>query len=347
MEACRDGKPQGRRRCTRRECSDPREVVGTVHASGAPESYSLPPLDEVTSQFQEATVTILTMSLTVPRSISVSTGSGDTLRFGPIGKSDAEECYIGFTPISRKIFSACPICGSEERTEEHVPPESVGGTEMINTCGPCNNRLGSRVETDLQGWYHSFLVNPKFNSPAAPGWRACSNLAVKTAEDGRFGLIVLGSHDPMVKRILGSGSCDIRENHPNMDRVRLAILKQAYLAHCLMFRVPTGAAPDEVRAELIAARDAPKREQVPPGRYANGLTFTRAEPVNAPEITNLAWVETKEKEAPRRGFLFARRIFVDWPPRPTDLTSCVLDVPVTYSLTIGPRSDGTILDLQH
>jgi len=36
----------------------------------------------------------------------------------------------------------------EQLTAEHVPPEKVGGKELLLTCAPCNNRAGTRLDAD-------------------------------------------------------------------------------------------------------------------------------------------------------------------------------------------------------
>jgi hypothetical protein len=58
---------------------------------------------------------------------------------------------------------ACPECFSlfpedsvtdrslpheQQLSAEHVPPETVGGRELLLTCKPCNNRAGTRLDAD-------------------------------------------------------------------------------------------------------------------------------------------------------------------------------------------------------
>lgn len=50
---------------------------------------------------------------------------------------------------------------------EHVPPKAFGGAVMANTCAGCNNRLGSRTEAALQGWYDD-AIQAHFTSDASP-----------------------------------------------------------------------------------------------------------------------------------------------------------------------------------
>ena len=47
-------------------------------------------------------------------------------------------------------FDLCPICLDPEPTsEEHVPPQSLGGRVMTLTCNRCNNDLGT-AENELR-----------------------------------------------------------------------------------------------------------------------------------------------------------------------------------------------------
>jgi hypothetical protein len=48
------------------------------------------------------------------------------------------------------LFDNCPICGSQA-TEEHVPPQKMGGRVMTRTCKAPRRRARRRFETRAQG----------------------------------------------------------------------------------------------------------------------------------------------------------------------------------------------------
>jgi HNH endonuclease len=58
-----------------------------------------------------------------------------------------------------KATYACPICldpftiealADKRLTAEHVPPESVGGRELLLTCKDCNNSAGTKLDADAK-----------------------------------------------------------------------------------------------------------------------------------------------------------------------------------------------------
>src|SRR5687767_9284936 len=53
------------------------------------------------------------------------------------------ECFVLFTESSVTDRS---LPHEEQLTADHVPPESVGGKELLLTCAPCNNRAGTRLD---------------------------------------------------------------------------------------------------------------------------------------------------------------------------------------------------------
>src|SRR5689334_3212670 len=156
--------------------------------------------------------------------------------------------------IQERLFEACPICGAPATDDEHVPPASMGGKIMTRTCGPCNNRLGSHIEADLADWYDNALTLPRFGAPAVRGNRSSSRILWRTTPAGEFALLLDGRHDPAIIDMLRSGQVDIAGLLPDRNRYRLALLKHAYLAGCMMFGVLQGEAADEVRHDLITAR---------------------------------------------------------------------------------------------
>src|SRR5687768_7531003 len=58
-------------------------------------------------------------------------------------------------PGSARVYR-CPLClqdfpapDPQAVTFEHVPPESVGGRELVLTCALCNNESGTRLDKHL------------------------------------------------------------------------------------------------------------------------------------------------------------------------------------------------------
>ncbi len=128
-----------------------------------------------------------------------------------------------------------------------------------------------------------------------------------------------GKFDPAIIDMLKSGQVDLTGLEPDADRCRIALLKHAYLATCMKFGVPQGEIADQVRQDLIAARDAPSRRAVPPSRLARGLTVVRRdEPVDA-AAPSVAWATLRHQEPScTEGVVLAGETFVSRPPQPTD-----------------------------
>lgn len=94
-----------------------------------------------------------------------------------------------------------------------------------------------------------------------------------------------------------------------------------YLALCIKLDVIQGPWADHVRADLLAARDAPSRAHVPPSEIARRLHILRGigpEPMtSAPVVTAVM----HGPEGPLEGVLLAGRLFVSWSPVSEDQTA--------------------------
>jgi hypothetical protein len=55
-------------------------------------------------------------------------------------------CLDGFTELC--LTDEVPV--NERLTDEHVPPESAGGKRMLLTCGPCNWRAGTDLDSHMR-----------------------------------------------------------------------------------------------------------------------------------------------------------------------------------------------------
>jgi len=175
-------------------------------------------------------------------------------------------------------FSKCPICFEDDpQSKEHVPPRALGGSVMTTTCYRCNNDLGSRVEAPLLDWFED-AAHVSFRGESAPGFRRAPRLLVRETDAGIPGLVFgAGRGDPEVADILRSGLFEMLEKPLDKVAVRLAALKSAYLAACLLFEgIPVSAKAEEARALLVAARDSTVRSELPRGRMLDELKIGRS-----------------------------------------------------------------------
>lgn len=214
--------------------------------------------------------------------------------------------------IARRLFDDCPICGDPATNEEHVPPAAMGGEKMTRTCAACNHRLGSHVEADLTDWYDNLITLPRFTGPGIQGARRTARIPLMwTPEDG-FALLLSGNIDPAIEEMLRSGEIELAGLLPDENRYRLALLKHSYLAVCLQFGILEGADSDHVRRDLIAARDAAGRMNVPHSPLAMGLTVIRHNGATALASAPLVRAIVHLGEEPIEGVLLAGRVFVSW-----------------------------------
>jgi HNH endonuclease len=275
-----------------------------------------------------------------PSSLSIELADGSVLEASTAAASGEPVRVRPIALIAPRYFDTCPICGSPATDEEHIPPASMGGRVMTRTCGSCNNRLGSRVEADLTDWHDDALTFPRFSGEVVPGARRSSRLLHRATPEGQFFLVVDQGIDPAVRDLLRSGHVELAVHSPDANRVRLGLLKHAFLAGCLRYGSLEGAEADAVRRDLIAARDAPSRSEVPRSDLALGLTvlrFNEGPRLGWPAIHCIAEMEDKSLE----GVLLAGTTFVSWssdqPPADRKVQQ-----PLHVSLTVGDPVDGII-----
>ena len=255
---------------------------------------------------------------------------------GPVEVTVIEE-------IQGRLFHSCPICGDPATDDEHVPPASLGGKIMTRTCGPCNHRLGSHVEADLADWYENALTLPRFGSSGIRGDRKSGRILWRTTAEGEFVLFMNGRYDPAIVDMLKSGQVDLAGLLPDRNRYHLALLKHAYLAACMKFGVLQGDAADEIRRDLIAARDAASRRAVPESRLALGLTVLRRDQPSSPVTAPVVIAVAHEPAGPCHGVLLAGRVFVSWSSRPFDVHEPAASRQLRATLQVGGRLDGARL----
>ena len=213
---------------------------------------------------------------------------------------------------------------------------------MTRTCGPCNRRLGSHIEADLADWYDNALTLPRFASPGVQGDRKSGRILWRATPAGEFVLLMNGRYDPAISEMLHSGRVDLAGLLPDRNRYRLALLKHAYLAACMKFGVLQGDAADEIRRDLIAARDAASRTDVPESRLALGLTVLRRHQPCRPVAAPVVWAVAHEPVGLCDGVLFAGRVFVSWSSRPFDVQQPAAPRRLHATLQVGGRMDGTV-----
>ena len=159
-----------------------------------------------------------------------------TLRIGhrrPPGSVDVElALFCASDPVR---FDQCPIClrpGPD--SDEHVGPSRLGGAKLTKTCARCNHELGSKLDAALIAWCTETLHSVAVTSPAFLGHRYFPSVDVRGTDNGQFALLVDRPAHPDIRDALVSGELAIRYSPHNMRRVRLAALKNAYLAACIL-----------------------------------------------------------------------------------------------------------------
>jgi hypothetical protein len=104
-------------------------------------------------------------------------------------------------------------------------------------------------------------------------------------------------------------------NHSD-NRTKLALMKCLYLTACLdMGAPPNGVVADQVRGELVTARDAPSREAVPRSDLALSLHISRShQDVRVPNTPAASIAVAQMEGGPRWGALLVGNVFVEFPP---------------------------------
>ena len=259
------------------------------------------------------------MRRTPPMPITLQLDDGSMLAFVPEEPRESDAVHITVVrDVPRRRFRTCPICLDAPAThKEHVPPYALGGANMLLTCEPCNNRLGSYLEADLADWFDgSFQM--RFSSDVMPGSRKVRRARYMLTNDGGFVLLVDDAQprqDSALAAALASGELLVEAGPPNQNRSRLGLLKSMYLAACLdMGGPPAGEVAAKVRDDLVTARDAATAATVPRSELALGLQVAQAHDgqraLDAPVMIGVSGTEPEL----RWGALLAGRTFVEFPP---------------------------------
>lgn len=278
-----------------------------------------------------------------PQTMSISNGDGPELDMAIRRPADATQVAVRtIGPIGAYVFPDCPICGDPATSDEHVPPAAIGGQVTTRTCEPCNNRLGSLVEPDLIDWVDGAVGRVSFTGPGARGPRYARRVLHRTTTAGEMVLVVDGKYDERVRDLLNTGDVELTATAPDPNRLRLAALKHAYLSACVHLRaIPPET--DQVRAELIAARDAAHRDHVAYSPMAAGIELLRIDPDGDPGPGHplLHATATIDGEV-EQGALLGGKVFVSWSSTPIPEPSTQPPARFSATMQIGGRTDGTV-----
>lgn len=223
--------------------------------------------------------------------------------------------------VEPQEFSECPIClVNPADSREDVPPRAIGGTVLIRTCRECNSNFGGKVEPHLINDFDG-AMETRFSSELVQGKRVTPRLLRRETPTGEFVLMFdNGFVDPAISTMLQGSKLEVQFTVPDPARIRLAILKSAYLGACLIMKeIPQSRLADAVRTELIAARDAPKNARLELSEHAQSLKVGRSyAPARVGEV-GLGAVQ-KEDGALEYIVSLAGVLAVTWPLDPIQVT---------------------------
>jgi hypothetical protein len=219
--------------------------------------------------------------------------------------------------ITPGTFAVCPIClAPGPDSEEHVPQGSLGGQVMTMTCEPCNNRLGSRIESEFLDWSAGVIRHARARSSEILGSRRMARVVPRRDADGSPVWTVEGC-DPAVAEMLATGGFTM-EWVFDRRAVQLAALKHAYLAACLVLRgIPDTSEAQVIRDALVAARDTPKRASLPKSPNLPVLDMYRS--YGPPQGPGLGLMRLRSSEPSGFFISLAGAVCVSWPLPSTPL----------------------------
>jgi len=249
-------------------------------------------------------------------SIELESDDGSTATVGRM--SERHRPTAKATPLmlgGYQIFDRCPICLVPDPADrEHVPPEALGGSVMTTTCKRCNNQFGAVAEADLVDWYEDALQRVAFSHDEVQGARKTSRLLLRSTPDGKFVLLPEGAVDPQIAdKFQGGANFNLHYSPPDIRRVRIAALKSAYLAACLVTgEILTTPEADQVRAELLAARDQRRRDTPLLGPAAQAIRLARTHGPALPGQIALVHAQPSDDSDPHFAVSLAGTLLVSW-----------------------------------
>jgi len=248
-----------------------------------------------------------------PGRLRIQMDGGRVLDAGFVPPADAVEVEVRvICEIPSRTFDRCPVClEPSPSTREHVPPEAVGGKVRTMTCGPCNHNLATLVEADLAAWYDQRLLGVRFTKDTVPGGRGAF-VNLRTTTDGEFVLTATRADSAIPAMLDAGGEFGMEFCEAEESRYRVALLKHAYLTACLhLGTIPDGEAAAAVRAELLAVRDAPDRDDLPASPIAQALRIGRSYRPHDGALF-LAWMTREDEEEPLLAIVLGGFV-VSWP----------------------------------
>ena len=225
------------------------------------------------------------------------------------------------TPVRFEFMDIgeCPIClAASPSSREHVPPHSIGGNALTLTCERCINEFGSKLEPHLQRWYENSIGKVKMSGADVEGHRFAGEYLVRENTAGGFILFQQGKRDSAVDQILQNGrSFELIYPEADTARTHIAAVKTAYLAACVAMRaMPSSPRAEALRAELLAARDAPRSQRLELSPLMKSIRVARSVAEPAPGEIVLMVERGTERTSPRFVLSFNRVFAVDWPLEP-------------------------------
>ena len=215
-----------------------------------------------------------------------------------------------------RTFDRCPICLDQNPvSREHVPPKSIGGDVMTHTCRRCNNRAGSVLERALLDWWEDALVSVRLSHEEVLGARRVPRILLRQTRGGEPVFFCDdGLFDPAIAgKFLPGNRVTMSFQRPDPHRYRLAALKSAYLGACLLLgEIPESPDADEIRTEILAARDLGPRKRPNISERTARLQLSRSQGPAVPG--EVALMETQSLSGqPGMAISLARTLLVSWP----------------------------------
>lgn len=250
-------------------------------------------------------------------SITAQRADGAEFTAGRVGATDQRAVAVDILSLGEPMtFDRCPICLEPRPTsKEHVPPAALGGSVMTTTCQRCNNQAGSVLESELINWWEDAVGSVSLSHKDVPGYRRASRMLIRQKDTGEPVLVLRRGIDPAISSRMAPGErIEMRCSIPDQPRYRLAALKSAYLAACLLVRsIPETPEATAVRAELTAAMDLPRRQQPEIGGPSVNLRISRSQGPAAPGEIALVQTRPSDGSAPEIAISLARTLLVGWP----------------------------------
>lgn len=256
--------------------------------------------------------------LATVHSMTLRRPDGSAFVLGRVDNSGQSAVGVDVLAFARPMhFDRCPIClGPDPGTDEHVPPRAVGGSVMTTTCDRCNSGFGSVIEPDLVDWWEDALGSVSLSHADVRGTRRAPRILVRQKDTGEPVLVFdRGKVDPaIVGRFRQEAEFTMAFTLPSPQRYRLAALKSAYLAACLLLRtIPDTPESVAVRAELMAVRDLRRRQRIEGGPTAAKLRLGRSQGPAVPGEVALVQTRPSDGSEPEIAISLARTLLVSWP----------------------------------